>query len=179
MGGYGMYPLIGQVSTELIRSVSRAITGKLYTEEQITTITSGAIGKYFAEFFPTPKEELETHERVGSARKHISAASSIISDMQQDLETQDRKLSELLKEVEQKKQLADRYQALANTNREAFDAFRAEMEDALRKELEEQAVKGRRIRQAVSVILWVLTLVAGAALGAYFKDIITFVKSSI
>ena len=167
--------LITQVSAELLSTLARTITGKLYTDEQIKTITSGAIGKYFAEFFPTPKDELAAQERVDSARKHISAASSIIRDMQEDLEAQDRKLGESLKEVEQKKRLADRYQALANTNREAFEAFRAEMEEALRKELQEQAEKGKRIRQAVVVILWVVTLVVGAALGTYFKDIIALI----
>lgn len=160
-----------RVYNEFIRTLVRAITGTLYTDDQIKTITSGAIGKYFAEFFPTPKVELAAKERVDSAQKHISAASSIIRDMQVDLETQDRKLGELLKEVELKKQLADRYQALAHTNREAFEAFRLEMERALRKELHEQSEKGKRVRQAVSVILWVVTLLVGAALGAYFKDI--------
>jgi CHASE3 domain sensor protein len=170
-----MMELMTKVSAELLSAFARAITGKLYTEEQIKTITSGAIGKYFAEFFPTPKDELAAKERAESARKHISAASSIIRDMQEDLETQNRKLGELLKEVEQKKQLADRYQALANTDKKAFEAIRAEMEEALRKELQEQAEKGKRIRQVVSVIFWVVTLVAGAALGAYFTSIVKWI----
>ena len=167
--------LMTAVSAEIFGSLVRAMTGKLYTDEQIKTITSGAIGKYFAELFPTPKDELAAQERAESARKHISAASTIIRDIQEDLETQGHKLGELLEEVEQKKQLADRYQALANTNRNAFEAFRAEMEEALRKELQEQAEKGKRIRQVVSVILWVITLVAGAALGVYFKSIVTWI----
>lgn len=163
--------LLLRVYNEFPRTLVRAITGKLYTDEQIKTITSGAVGKYFAEFFPTPKVELAAKERVDAAQKHISAASSIIRDMQDDLETQHHELGELLKEVELKKRLADRYQALAHTNREAFEAFRLEMEKALRKELHEQSEKGKRVRQVVSVILWVVTLIVGAALGAYFKDI--------
>ena len=170
-----MMKLLTTVYAEILSAFVRAITGKLYTDKQIKTITSGAIGKYFAEFFPVPKDELAAQERAESAQRHISTASTIIRDMQEDLETQDRKLGELLKEVEQKKQLADRYQALADTNREAFEAFRAEMEEALRKELQEQAEKGKRIRQTVSVILWVVTLVAGAALGASFKSIIAWI----
>ena len=35
--------LFTQVSTELISAIFRTITGKLYTDEQIKTITSGAI----------------------------------------------------------------------------------------------------------------------------------------
>lgn len=170
-----MTSLITSVTAEFLGALVRAFTGKLYTEEQIKTITSGTVGKYFAEFFPTPKDELAAQERVESARKHISAASAIIRDMEEDLETQNRKLGDLLKEVEQKKQLADRYQSLAHTNKNAFEAFRTEMELALRKELQEQAEKGKRIRQVVSILLWLVTLIAGAALGTYFKNIVTYI----
>lgn len=171
-----MFELVSKVSAEFVATLFRAITGRLYTEEQIKSITSGALGKYFAEFFPTPKDELEAQQRVSSARKHIAAAGSIIRDMQHELEAQDRKLGDILKEVEQKKQLADRYQALAETNQVSFQAFRAEMEEALRKELQEQTERGRRIRQAVSIGVWVITLLAGAALGTYFKDIVAWIR---
>jgi len=161
---------------DLLSEVFRAFTGKLYTDEQIRTISSGAFGKYFSEFFPTPKDELAAKERADSARMHISAASSIIRDMHEELDAQDRKLGELLKEVEKKKKMADSYQALANTDKKAFEAFRSEMEEALRKELQQQAEKGKRIRQIVSLIFWVVTLIAGAALGAYFTDIVKWIK---
>ncbi|MEM7245916.1 MAG: hypothetical protein AAF533_11265 [Acidobacteriota bacterium] len=172
-----MTDLVMRASGELFSTVVRVITGRLYTDEQIRAITSGAVGRYFAEFFPTPKDEFAARERADSARQHIEAASAIIRDMQEDLEAQDRELGKLLEEVEDKKQLADRYQALANTNREAFDAFRAEMEDALRKELRRQAENGKRLRQAVSAVLWLITLVLGAALGTYFKDIVAWVQA--
>jgi hypothetical protein len=167
--------LINIVSAELLGTLARGITGQLYTEKQIKTITTGTIGKYFAEFFPTPKDEIAAIERAETARKHIYAASTIIRDMQEDLETQNCKLGELLEEVEQKKQLADRYQILAHTSQKAFEAFRAEMEEALRNELQEQTEKGKRIRQVVSIILWIITLVAGAALGTYFENIFTWI----
>lgn len=48
------------------------------------------------------------------------------------------------------------------------------MENALRKELTEQAEKGKRIRQVISFLFWVLTLILGAALGTYFKEIIAW-----
>jgi len=171
--------LMTKIFAEFSSALVRAITGKLYTDEQIKTITSGAIGKYLAAFFPTPKDELAAQERTESARKHISAATTIIRDLQEDLETQDRKLGEPLKEVEQEKQLADRYQAFAHTHRGAFETFRVEIEEALRKELQEQAEKGKWIRQVVSITLWVVTVVAGAALGAYFKSIVTWITGGV
>lgn len=162
------------LASEVFGIIVRSITGRLYTDEQIKSVTSGAVGKYFAEFFPTPKEEIAAQERVGAARRHIEAANSIIRDMQEDLEMQDRKLGSLLAEVEQKRQLADRYQALAHTNQAVLEAFQAEMRDALRDELLDQDGRGKRIRQLASAVIWLSTLVIGAGLGAYFKELVTW-----
>lgn len=164
------------ISDEMFSAIIRAITGRLFNEDQIKKITSDAVGRYFAEFFPTQRKELDAQERVESAREHISIASTILSEMQQDLEEQDKKLSYLLREVEEKKNLAERYQTLATANQKEFQAFRDEMEDALRRELIQQAEKGRRIRQAASFVIWLLTLIVGAALGAYFKEVMSWIK---
>ena len=77
---------------ESISALVRVITGRLFTEEQIDRITSDAVGKYFAGFFPKPKDELEARERVEKARVHILAASAIIGGMQAELEGQNEKL---------------------------------------------------------------------------------------
>ena len=157
--------------TELMAIAIRAITGVLYTDSQIKSITSGATGKYLKEFFPATKGESEASNRVDAARSHIESASTIIRDMQEDLEAQDIQLNDLLDTINEKKKLADRYQTLADTNKEAFEAFKIEMGEALRKELVEQANNGKRTRQLVSFILWGVTLVIGGALGTYFKEI--------
>lgn len=164
--------LIVSIYDEFLRALSQALTGRLFTDEQIKNITSGAVGKYFADYFPTPKDEQEAHDKVNAARKHISAASTIILDMQENLESQNHNLERLLTEIEEKKKLAERYETLAQTNKQEFAAFREEMEESLRKELKEQADKGKHLRQMASFLLWILTLVAGAVLGAYFKDIV-------
>jgi hypothetical protein len=67
--------LIASLYIELISTLSRAITGRLFTDEQIKSITSGATGKYFADFFPTPKDAVAVEHKVETARKHIAAAS--------------------------------------------------------------------------------------------------------
>ena len=159
---------------EFFNALSRAITGRLFTDDQIKNITSGAVGKYFADLFPTPKDEREAQAKVDAARKHITAASAIILDMQENLESQNQNLDHLLTEIEEKKKLADRYETLAQTGQQEFAAFRAEMEESLRKELQEQAAKGRRFRQVASLLIWLITLLAGAALGTYFQDILAW-----
>lgn len=160
---------------ELLAALTRAITGSLYTDDQIKSITKGATGKYLKEFVPETREDTFSKNRAESARNHIEAASTIIRDMQEDLEAQDKQLCTILETINEKQKLADRYQTLADTNKEAFDAFRIEMEEALRKELVEQANNGKRTRQLVTFIIWLFTLIGGAVLSTYFKDIIVWV----
>lgn len=169
-----MIMIISEFLGTLGASIIRAVTGALYTDEQIKSITKGAVGKYLKEFFPPSQDELNAQNRVAYARDHIEAASAIIRDMQEDLESQESQLNSLLDSINEKKKLADRYQTLAETNREAFNAFRIEMEEALKRELIEQENKGKRMRQITSILMWLITLFSGAALGHYFEDLIDF-----
>lgn len=153
---------------EVLRTLTRIITGRLLTDEQIQNISERVVGTYFEDWF-APKRQLEAELRVQEARKHISEASRIISSLQGDLEAQAQQLDELSKEIEEKKELANRYAVLAKTNQEAFSAFKAEMEEAVRKELVAQAEKGKRTRRFVTFTIWLITLILGATLGAYLE----------
>jgi len=164
------------LQNELISTLSRVITGSLFTEKQIKGITIGVVGNYFGDFFPTPKSEQEAQYKVNKAQEHIAAASNIILEMQKNLDSQNKNLDQLLIEIEEKKKLAERYTELTKTDKKKLTAFREEMEDSLRKELNEQAAKGRRLRQIISFLIWLITLVAGAALGVYFTDIVRWFK---
>lgn len=154
---------------ELLRTLSRIATGKLLTDEQIQSISKNVVGSYFKDWLATPKRELEAERRVKEARRHIAEASQIITSLQNDLETQAKQLDELGREIDEKKSLANRYAVLAETNQEAFAAFKAEMEEAVRKELVAQAEKGMRTRRVITFIFWLITLTLGAALGAYLE----------
>lgn len=170
-----MYPfsaLVDAVGTELIRT----LTGKLFTESQIRSITTHAVGKYFAEWLPEPEKDKAARERVEEAQGHIAKASSIIAGMQQELAAQTEQLDKLLSEIEEKKKLADQYAQLGKTNQEQFSAFRKEMEEVLRQELIAQSEQGKRLRQAASTVIWLVTLVLGAALGTYFREVLTWLK---
>jgi hypothetical protein len=92
------------------------------------------------------------------------------------VQEQAQQLDQIIRDIEEKKKQADHYAVLAKTNKEAFDAFKAEMEDTLRSELIAQAEKGKRVRQVVSFVIWLITLVLGAALGAYFNPILNYVR---
>ena len=164
--------LISSIYGELTTEIIRIATGRMFSEEQIKTITSHAAGKYLAEFFPESAEEADARKRVEDAKNYISSASQIISDLQQELDTKTTNLDALLEDIEEKKKLAERYQHLANTNQEQFAALRQEMEDALRRQLIEESQKGKNMRRFISFLIGLFTLIAGAALGAYFKDIV-------
>ena len=168
---------INSLITEISNSLIRSITGKLFTEEQIHAVTSNTIGKHFSDWFPTPQKAIEERSRVEEARQHINKASLIIAEMQSDLENQNHQLEKILKDVEEKRQLAERYEILANTSQEKLNAFRKEMEESLRNELITQAEQGKRLRQIASFVVWLITLILGAALGAYFKNILDWLKS--
>jgi DNA repair ATPase RecN len=158
-------PLISEASKEAIK----LLTGKLLTENQIQSVSKHVVGKYFADLLPTPENEAEAEKRIASARIHITEASNIISSLQGDLERQADQLEFLAKEIAQKRQIAERYAILAQTNQDAFSAFKTEMEETLRKELNAQNEKGKTIRRTVSFALWLIGLVVGAFLGAWFQ----------
>ena len=164
--------IASQIYSELIR----ALTGQLFTQEQISQITSHAIGKYFSEFFPEADRERDAKAKVELAKQHITEASSIINEMQADLDKQSDQLDLILNDIDEKKKLAEKYAHLASTNQEQFEVFKDEIGASLREELELQSEKGRTIRRIASITIWVVTLIAGAALGAYFKDILPYIQ---
>jgi DNA repair ATPase RecN len=157
------------LSVELVRELSKIITGKLLTEGQIRGITGHVVGKHFADLFPMPQREAEAEARINSARLHITEASKIISHLQDDLEGQAKQLDALAREIEEKKKVAERYAVLAQTNQDALAAFKAELEETVRKELTAQSEKGKHIRRVASIMIWLVTLILGAALGAYLE----------
>lgn len=165
------FGLITAVNTELIR----AVTGRLFTDNQIRQVASHAVGRYFADLLPEPADERAARERVEEAQSHIAKASNIIGELQAELGTQTQQLNQVLAEIEEKKQLAMRYEALAKTGQEQFSAFKAEMEGALRQELLAQSNRGKTVRRIASALLWLVTLLLGAALGTYFKEVLAWV----
>lgn len=170
---------IFDVFNALFNEVFRSVTGKLFTDAQIRAVASHAVGKYFIELLPEQSDERSARERVSEARDHIAKASAIITGMQAELGSQTQQLEILLAEVDEKKKLAEKYETLANTNQQQFSAFKSEMENSLRRELISQSEKGRVLRRIASAILWLLTLILGAALGTYFKEIIGWFRAFV
>jgi hypothetical protein len=171
-----MFSLVNTLIHEIMQQLIRALTGRLFTKQQIDTIVRNSIGKHFAEYFPTAEEERDAIERVAEAESHIAKATAIVAKLQTDLNSRSESLRRLLTEIEEKQKLAEHYATLATTSEKQTAAFRGEIESAIRQELIAQANKGKRMRQAASFIVWAFTLVAGAALGAYFTDIVTLMK---
>jgi hypothetical protein len=162
-----------------ITAIIQIITGRFFSDEQIRLMSKNAVGAYFAEWLPTPKDEVEAKKRVEQASLLIAEASHIISGLQGDLDNQAQQLDQVMKEIEEKKKVADHYSTLAETNQKAFEAFKTEMEESIRKQLQVEAKKGKKARQVVSFVLWFITLILGAALGAYFIPLINLIRTSL
>ena len=168
--------MFGTLFTNLLRALSQVLTSRWLTDDQIRNISATVVGNYFADWLPTQKEEREAAERVEAAGKHIVEASRIISGLRTDLDGQAQQLNQLIAEIEEKKKAAEHYAALAKTNQEAFTPMRVEMEKTIREQLIAQANQGKRMRQFASFLVWFVTLVLGAALGAYFTDVVAAVR---
>jgi hypothetical protein len=157
------------IASESLRELSKLIAGKLLTETQIQSVSKHIVGKYFTDLLPTPQKEAEAEERISAAKTHIAEATKIVVSLQNDLEKQANQLELLAREIDEKKQVAERYAVLAKTNQDAFAAFKTEMEETVRKELTAQSEQGKALRRTVSFASWFITLVIGAALGALFQ----------
>lgn len=155
------------ISNEVLRGVSRLLTGKLLAPDQIQNISKSVVGKYFTDWLP--KEEVEAETRVEQARTHITEASRLIAGLQNDLEQQAQRLDLIQKEILEKQELVSRYSTLAEAKQETVAAFKTELEEALRKELVAQSEKGKQLRRLLGIILWIITLLLGAGLGAYVQ----------
>ena len=139
------------------RATAQVLTGKFFTDESNLLISKNVVGAYFADWLPIPKDEVEAKQRVEQARLYITEASQIISSLQGDLNNQAQQLDQIIREIEEKKKVANHYATLAETNQKAFGAFKVEMEEAIRKELQAEAEKGKKARQVVSFIYTGLT----------------------
>jgi len=119
----------------------------------------------------------DPRDKIMVAKRHMESAGAIFDELRADLDAQSKALDELVIKAEEKKKEADHYTRLASISEDAFSAYREEMERVIRVSLEEQAARGRRMRRIASGILTVTTLVVGAALGAYFKDIVAWMRA--
>lgn len=169
--------LESKLLVDVTQILSRFATGTLLTERQIVNVTNNVVGKYFADWFPKAKDAIEAEKRVDEAKRHIAEANRLIGTLKADLDSQAEQLQKLSNEIDTKRNLAERYAALAATNLQNTAAFRAELEEALRRELTAQANRGKRLRQMVSFTVWLLTLILGAALGAYFPQVVNWLRT--
>lgn len=161
---------------EILAEISKIITGKLLSDAQIVAVSKSIVGSQFLDFLPPTQREVEAKERIENAKRHIAEASSIISSIQDELDDQATKLDFLVSEIEEKKELANRYATLAKANEESFRAYRAEMEDTVRKELIAQSEKHKNLRRALAFFLFIFSAIFGGvvqfAMEPYVKPFI-------
>ena len=157
-----------------IRQIARAFGRSLSDAEikEIANTTARAVvlvlerpGLPFADLysglFRPDKSPIEN--RVAEAREHLTAASTILTQMQQSLEKQTQELTRLSVEIENQKQQSDEYKKLASIPKEAFEPFQKQLEQAIEDKLKAQEKRGAFLRRAS----WISSILASAAAGFY------------
>ena len=92
--------MISDLTIEVSRALSRLVTGKLLTEDQVRGLTASVIGRHFSDWFPEPEEEKTARLRVDAARNHIAEATRIIMGLKWDLDAQTGQLGDLAKQID-------------------------------------------------------------------------------
>jgi hypothetical protein len=169
--------LFRRVLEEVFNIILSAVSGSLFSATQIRSISVSAAGLGVRFVFPGGEVDENLGEKIEQARAHIASASGIVHELSEGLETRAKALDELIARVEEKKKEADHFSAIADANAATLAAFRSEIELAIRTELEARDKQGRLIRQLASAIVWIVTLILGAALGAYFLPIVAWAQS--
>jgi predicted RNase H-like nuclease (RuvC/YqgF family) len=172
-------PFIPLSTESILQVVTQIVTGSLLTDDQVRSISKNVVGSLLADWLPSVEDDTKIEKRVEEARLHITEANRIIFGLQSELDNQVKQLNHLVTEIEDKKKVAEHYTTLIETNKREFDAFKIEMEKAVRQELRAEAERGKYIRQLISLIIWVTTLILGAALGVYFVPIVDFFRAWI
>lgn len=133
--------------------------------------------KIVADFF-VKVEKAESKEDpaklIDDARNHMAAAGAIFDQLKSELDQKSVDLDTLAKQVEEKKIEAVHFSNLAGVGEAAFASFRKEMEESVQQSLQTQAKNGRLARITITIV----TLIVGAGLGAYFKDLVTWLGIS-
>lgn len=171
--------LLAKIAFEGSKALTQIVTGRLLTDEQINSVTQNTVGAFFRDWFPISEEEVELKERVEEARLHIVEAGQIMADLQIELDEKTRQLDHISREVKERRRIATHYKTITGLRQEEFAAIKTEIEKSLRKELQAEAKKGRRIRQTLAAVMWFVTLIAGTALGEYFSEIIRWLRSLV
>src|SRR5712691_9373382 len=123
--------MLDKLFLEITQILIRIITGRLLTEKQIGSLTGSVVGKQFRDWFPKSQDEIEAQKRLDSAKHHIAEANRLIGSLKDDLDSQANQLQKLSHEIDDKRNLAERYRAIATINEQASAAFRSELEETL------------------------------------------------
>jgi chromosome segregation ATPase len=163
--------MLDLISREVARAVVQLTTGRLLSQKQIEAISSSLAGKLFSDLLPQPDERRRAQSRIEQAQRHIADASQIVADLKLELDEQVAQLQALAADIELKRAKAEEYSVLLKADEPTVRAMRTQMEEAVRHELEQQFFRGRRLRQVLATIGWLVTLAIGSAVGSHWPEI--------
>ena len=122
--------MLSNLLVDVSQVVSQIATGRLLTANQIRTITSNVVGRYFADWFAAPKDEQNAAKRVDEARGHLAEATRLITSLKTDLDEQTTKLEAVFANLQVKKNEASHYEKLAAANKDLYEPLKRDSERA-------------------------------------------------
>ncbi len=118
----------------------------------------------------TEEEQEDIRTRAQLASDHLSQAGVILADLQSELDRRSGELDSLLNLIDSRRAEAEHWAEVAATNEKQASALIQEIESRVGKKVQEK-LEERKVRRRVSgILLWVLTLVAGALIGAIVQQ---------
>lgn len=157
-----VYALASSISQEVIR----LLTGRLLSEEQISKLSDGAFAPLLKTYLPAKRDRRDLSAKVEAALGHMDAAGQIIEELQKELELKKADLDSVSVDLKAKQQLVQDQEAALKVSEEQLKGMRGVFTNAIRAE----ANRGARTRRLVALLMWLITLLAGAWAGANYQS---------
>jgi hypothetical protein len=159
--------LIGSL-IEFLAPWSSALLGTSLPSDLIASIASNIASRMIEDLI---REQLtfyqvkDISDRAKEAASQLENAGKIIQDLQKELHTRGLELDQLMELITDRKNEAIHWANQATKSEELAKSFNRELEIRIREQLRAELDRGKRKRQVLGMVIWVITLIAGAVAG--------------
>lgn len=136
------------------------------SEEAIKALISSAIHDSIRDWAKSQKP-IDITEKSKIAQVHLSEAINIVKELQNEIGNYNHLLSQIAESVDEKKQVAEHWERLANINQEVAQALTQEIESRVSRQIRNELDRDKRKKQIISALFYVLAIFLGAIAGYY------------
>lgn len=152
-------------------TLDTVLVGTSYSASILTKIVADSVLEVLKGGFGfTQQDQISIQDRTERASKLIMEAGIIITDLQKELTENNNQLNEIVSNIQLKREEAEHWRALASTNQQLANALIKEIEQRVGNEIRKQLERDKNRRRIISIIVWIITLLLGAFLGAIVQE---------